>query len=797
MKTQLVRSREERREADMLNHMVEDFQFQVDVYLKREKTLRINKDIDKRDQNYSKCRKIIDILLNIADSCYTHNQDSDSKNPEDIEDNFWHENLSLLKSETDPFLYRNPRNKISTDIFTQEFDEELKYQNFLDLELGLYLKAEGQWKTKVLTPKAHDLPVDPKADAIEAFRVKVPESPVNNEYLGNLVTNIIDQKHPSLAETEVANYPMYLPIKLCLLGKFYSGKSTVTRYLQNKFNLEIISVDQIVNEAVVRYGNCEDSFDHQEEIDQFNSMQYEVGEKFGFDEELRSKRTDHEGDFRSVDNVNDRKGLLSPRSPQDLSIDGGQMSPRSPNDNEEEKGEEVEVSPFQREEQPEKNPIRSLVRRLYAGEEVSDELYCRIVIDEILKRHKNMGEEEYYNQMKKRKEELIKEEKDLKIKESEQTHVKVNITRQKVDLEEKRKEIVVNEDGFELIPPSGYVLLDFPNSYDQAKLLEGFMTKFLPRDKIPKTQAQIEKEFLLKLVKPTPKVQEPQKLRSSGFDKVLYLEASNDSCLNRAFGDYKTERDMHYHLVANPPPTTENRLVEGLVFNEDQQKNQYLMADLNKNRSLDLPEMIELYKNFGTEDDKTDCVIKIDANNDMTTLLTEVDTVVTALLSKKNEYYGGFENAILEREKAKEDNERIEKERLEKESEMKIVDPQVLQGALVAAKESITKDALKPEIRDLLLDMWHYSSHNYVSVTQNCFRGIRESREIYSVIQAECQRSFLQIIEADDEKKRWLYEYQISYNEFLDENPDILEQEHVKEEFHQRYDSPNAIESTI
>ena len=140
--TEQVRLREERREVDMVN----DFQQQVELYLKREKTLRINKDIEKRDTNYSRCRKIVDILLNIADSCYAHNQDADSKNPEDIEPNFWHENLSLLKSETSPFEYRNPRNKISTEVFLQDCQEEDKYRRFLDLELDLYLHSKGQWK---------------------------------------------------------------------------------------------------------------------------------------------------------------------------------------------------------------------------------------------------------------------------------------------------------------------------------------------------------------------------------------------------------------------------------------------------------------------------------------------------------------------------------------------------------------------------------------------------------------------------------------------------------------------------
>jgi hypothetical protein len=65
---------EQSREKQLLEHIKQDFTKQVDVYLKREKTLRINKEIEQRDSSYSKCRNIIEILLNISDTCYSHKQ---------------------------------------------------------------------------------------------------------------------------------------------------------------------------------------------------------------------------------------------------------------------------------------------------------------------------------------------------------------------------------------------------------------------------------------------------------------------------------------------------------------------------------------------------------------------------------------------------------------------------------------------------------------------------------------------------------------------------------------------------
>jgi adenylate kinase family enzyme len=793
--------REEQREITILDHMIKDFNFQVDLYLKREKTLRINKDIEKRDTNYSKCRKVVEILLNIADSCYEHNQDADNRIAEDIEPKYWKENLSLLKSNKNPFQYRNPRNKISTDIFSEKFDEDETYQRYLDIELSQYLKGDGQWKLKkILTPKSHEQPIDLKLDPLgEAGRVKIPSEPVNNEYLGNLISKLIDQKYPAPKPEPLPDYPAYLPIKLCLIGKFYSGKSTVTRYLQNKFNLEIISVEDIINEGIVRFGNCDDSFDNKEEIEQHNFIQngYQRLMNQGL-EDIAEKGADETdiGENRSIDLIDDAGHQHNMRIGNSSvganlsAIPGGH--PKFEENEEVPGAEEDQLAKSEVEGENQDsdklghNPVKSLIRKLFRGEEPSDELYSKIIVEEIKRRHGYMTEEKYFQKLKQQREHRIQEEKDRLIKEQEQTNEKVTITRQKVDMSEKRKQIQIDESQFALVPPSGFILLDYPNSDSQAKTLERLMTNFLPRNKIPKTEAEIEKEYLLSLVKPTPKELPAKQLKPSGFDQMLYMEAANSACLNRAFGDYATPRGMHYHLIANPPPTSQTPLVETLAFNENLHKNQYLMADLNKNRSLDLPGVIDLYRQFGVAAADRQTVRIVDANLDMTSLLADIDASVAELLAQKNAYYAEFDRSIALREEARIKAETEAAERANEEARMKLVDGGELGLVLSGAKDAISKDPLKPEVLNNLLELWHKSSRTYTGQVSESFRDIRECRELVSVVIAEYQRSFIQYMETDDEKKQWLYEYQQMYNAFIDENPDMLEQEAVKEEFHQR-----------
>lgn len=379
--------------------------------------------------------------------------------------------------------------------------------------------------------------------------------------------------------------------------------------------------------------------------------------------------------------------------------------------------------------------------------------------------------------------------KDRIIHQQDNTHEKLQIFRKKIDIEEKRRLVEVDEGSVKLIPPTGFFLLDFPNSYNQAKILERMMTNFRPRNEIQKGEAYLHKEFLLKLIKPSVKVPEPKRLIQSGLDKVLHLESSNHNCLKRAFGDYKTQKDMHYHVELNPPPTDQDKLVEELVFCENPHKNQYLMADFNKNRSLDLPEILELYKNFGIEESKQCSIINIDSNVDMTSLLTRIDEELTEIMVEKNRYYESLDEQIKRREQLLEEQRANEEAHISKEREMKLVESKQLLEIAEKAKVSILNDPLMHVISESLFGLWNFSSHSFMNQMRKKFVTIRQTREIFCVVLAEYQRSFIQFIERDDEKKKWIYEYQQMYNKFIDENADILEQENVKEEFHQRYDS--------
>lgn len=45
--------------------------------------------------------------------------------------------------------------------------------------------------------------------------------------------------------------PSHLPLKISLIGGKFSGRRTLANYLNQKFGLEIINVDQIIKDAIL------------------------------------------------------------------------------------------------------------------------------------------------------------------------------------------------------------------------------------------------------------------------------------------------------------------------------------------------------------------------------------------------------------------------------------------------------------------------------------------------------------------------------------------------------------------
>ncbi|XP_053304104.1 sperm flagellar protein 2 [Spea bombifrons] len=90
--------------------------------------------------------------------------------------------------------------------------------------------------------------------APEDAGVKAPAT--NNNVLGHVVTRLLEIVHPPEAPSPPPVFPPF-PIKGCILGKLFSGKTTCVNHLAQAYSLQVLNVDILVQEAMQAYHEAE------------------------------------------------------------------------------------------------------------------------------------------------------------------------------------------------------------------------------------------------------------------------------------------------------------------------------------------------------------------------------------------------------------------------------------------------------------------------------------------------------------------------------------------------------------
>jgi len=162
-------------------------------------------------------------------------------------------------------------------------------------------------------------------------------------------------------------------------------------------------------------------------------------------------------------------------------------------------------------------PLKSLIRRVYNGEEVDDSLYVLLIIEQLQKLYPKMSPKQYLDK--------ALEEKKLKIQEMMAHMGPADVNKDKLSIFKKQKVMStqekmanIDESSIPLINSQGFILMDFPNSYNQAKLLEQAFTSFITDDQKESHISHLKLQELKRLVKPSPKDIKPKELCKSGLD---------------------------------------------------------------------------------------------------------------------------------------------------------------------------------------------------------------------------------------------------------------------------------------
>ncbi len=95
------------------------------------------------------------------------------------------------------------------------------------------------------------------------------------------------------------------------------------------------------------------------------------------------------------------------------------------------------------------------------------------------------------------------------------------------------------------------------------------------------------------------------------------------------------------------------------------------------------------------------------------------------------------------------------------------------------------KNSINKEIADILFAIWKRLYENYSSGLKMTFKSFRNQRDSISNYYNILSQKFIDYLKRPSVKQRYVLDYQIKFNKFHDDFPDLIDDNQVKEEFHQ------------
>ncbi|KAM6364138.1 sperm flagellar protein 2 [Pluvialis apricaria] len=125
---------------------------------------------------------------------------------------------------------------------SQEELVELSKMNLLDeKDYGEYKSMTGEW-----------CPAEENSEN---------KPPLNNNILGHVLHRLMEIFYPPKPLSSLPAFPPF-PIKGCILGKVFSGKTTCVKFIEKVCNIQVLSVDTLVQEAIQAFLRNEMKSEH-------------------------------------------------------------------------------------------------------------------------------------------------------------------------------------------------------------------------------------------------------------------------------------------------------------------------------------------------------------------------------------------------------------------------------------------------------------------------------------------------------------------------------------------------------
>ena len=736
------------REEEALTALKSQLEHSEMIETERAELYTVARKQSKRNSNAIACQEFLNLIFDLSDEAFKHQQTIDTS---DMDPRNWREWTQLFVDKL-PMAANSPNTYAEVKAGAALPDEKLEIANSrIDyLELLDYLRSAYQWERKVA----------------QGEDVKL----VNNFELGNAVRSLINLNYPPQKQADRSRLTLEVKLKLSIIGFAYGGKKTQAQMLSGKHGIAVLKIEELISEAL-------------KEIEE-KGEDVDIPSK----EEHETKKDDPE--LKKIA-YSVREDLMQGREVSDLHciqlimhklrllfgfMTGGEYYAKT----KQELAKKVPaILPA-----PEK-PVGKFVEAIKVEEE---KFSGEVKVEEV----KKIAEE-------------VKKETEVK----KEVEVKQELPQPSAEDKKEDQEIKVvdkepsNEEELEEMPPppieeselnpqqvKGFVLVDFPSTLSQAKLLEEALSGYVcyeDREVEAKHKLLSESEVL---AKPTP-IPEPQKeLIPSGLDAVLWLKTPKEECIRRAFGLKKdVKNDATYHILNNPPPTTNNDIVEKLQSAPDAELLNAILTDRHISFEMAASALMKWLQQFG-DAKRGMCLLQevlatVPGNGNLPggesaqsvhEVHKNISGTIAKVLSARNEEEQNFINGItqkiqqevnkeaaqldferrymafedelakqlaeLEKKKAAPEEEAEEEAKEEKKIEPKqpLLPPELPRVEIAKPVQSIEiEDEFKRKSYTrnniaVLLNMWTSSSRAYTENVKKNMRFVRQQRYQFSVI---------------------------------------------------------------
>ena len=146
---------------------------------------------------------------------------------------------------------------------------------------------------------------------------------------------------------------------------------------------------------------------------------------------------------------------------------------------------------------------------------------------------------------------------------------------------------------------TGFVLVDFPANYEQAKLFETKLSNFIPEIEREIFEIYKVKDNFSLLYESVIKHSFSKPIPTSSLNKIILLDCDIEECVRRSvLRRVDPDKGVIYHLDDNHPPSNDNKLLERLKPIDDAYATKEYLESYNFNFDFEVEKLEDYYDIF-------------------------------------------------------------------------------------------------------------------------------------------------------------------------------------------------------